>query len=91
MQAEHKGTSPAWEVVYQYLLESQKGHLTKGMASLPVDLLTIVTGQRLVELKKTLRSMEADNLVVIHQIDATAVDLAVTAVGMARYIARVDQ
>lgn len=90
MQAEKQGASLSWEVVYHYLLESQRGHLTKGMASLPMDLLTVVTGQRLADLRKTLRFMESENLIVIHQIDSTAVDLAVTAVGMARYIARVD-
>lgn len=90
MPADTQKTNLSWEVVYHYLLESQRGHLTKGLASIPIDLLTVVTGQRMADLKKTLRSMETENLIVIHQLDSTAVDLAVTAVGMARYIARVE-
>ena len=86
---ETNAITPAWDVVYHYLLESQRGRLTRGFASIPMDILTLVTGLRVSELRKTLRDMENENIIVIHQVDATAVDLAVTAVGIAKYISRV--
>lgn len=77
-----------WEVVYLYLLESHRGRLTRGFASLQVDLLTVQTGLKTGELKRRLKAMQDEHLIVILEIDETAVDLAVTAVGMAKYVAR---
>lgn len=81
-------TETPWEVVYLYLLEAHRGRLTRGFASIQTELLTVQTGLRRSELMKALKAMQAENVIIIHQADDTAVDLAVTAVGMGRYISR---
>lgn len=80
--------TPAWEVVYLYLLESHRGKLTRGFASIQTEVLKIQTGMTFATLKKALEVMEGQNMIVLHQVDGSAIDIAVTAVGMAKYISR---
>lgn len=83
-----KGFTPAWEVIYLYLLDSNRGRLTRGFATIQTSILTIQTGLKVPELRRTLKEMEAANLLVVHGIDESAVDVAVTAVGLAKYVSR---
>ncbi len=70
-----------------YILANHGDRLTKGFALLDVAVLASKCGLTPGQLAQGLRAMQADNLVVLGEVDPVAVDVALTARGIGLYLA----